>query len=154
MFKHIPALALICTMTACSTPLQKNQARLKVSSYPEGAIISSGAVSGPSPQSIQWTLPGANGYANITATWPSGARQVVRVPLAGGADGTYVIPRPNAPGLETDNQYASRLRQQDDAQNAALVKAFTDGVTGGAQKKEKVSCISNRLGNIVHTECE
>jgi len=154
VIRRIVLLTVICTVAACASPLQKNQARLKVSAFPEGAIISSGTVSGPSPQSIQWTLPGSIGYANVTATWISGARQLVRLQLVGGTDGAFVISRPNAPGVDKDLQYAVRLRQQDDAQNAALVKALTDGLTGGAQKKDKVSCISNRLGNLTHTECE
>jgi hypothetical protein len=84
----------------------------------------------------------------------SGAKQIVRLSLTGGTDGTYVISRPNVPGLQTDMQYAASLQQHDDAQNAALVKAFTDGFTGGDQKKSKVSCDSTRLGNMVHTECQ
>jgi len=152
--KHIVAFTVICALAACTPPLQKNQARITISSFPEGAIISSGTVSGPSPQSMQWTLPGSVGYATATATWISGAKQVVRLQLTGGTNGTYVISRPNAPGVDIDVQYAVRSHQQDDAQNAALLKAFTDGLTGGAQKKEKVSCISNRLGSMVHTECE
>lgn len=89
----------------------------------------------------------------------SGATRVVRLNLTGGADGTYVISRPNVPGLQTDLQYAMTLQQHnaamhaaDDAANGALVKAFADGLTGG--DKAKVHCVSTRIGTIVDTDCK
>lgn len=150
----VAIFAILFVTAGCAVPVAKNQARISISSFPEGAVISSGNISGTSPQLIRWTLPGPTGYALVTATWVSGAQRIVRLNLSGGTDGGYVIARPDVPGLQTDLQYAARLHRQNDAQNAELLKAFTDGLNGNGQKKSGVSCDSIRMGTMVHTECK
>ena len=83
----------------------------------------SGVVARPSPVIIVWTM--AKGTyidaAIISATWVSGVNTTTRLNLYAGQDGAYTMQRPSLPGMQLDNDYASKAATQQDSSAEGLI---------------------------------
>lgn len=152
--------AIFCLLVAaaflsgCSSAPSRDEARLHVGSYPEGAMITVPGASGKAPAAWTWTLPKGQLQISqlVTARWVSGATASQRVNLAGGSDYEIVISRPNVPGAEIDSRYAIEQQRQSDQSALEFSNALNSAVQSAAPKPT-VNCTSTRLGNTVDTSC-
>ncbi len=148
--KAIVMIAALLLLNGCATPLRPDEARIAISSNPPGATITSGNGSAPAPQTLVWTVPNGTGTSSpITATWVSGAKTTVRLNLIAGTEKTYVIQRPNVPGIDADIRWAVHLREQD----AAASRALAEALSSTSKSDKTVRCTSTRIGIMVDTEC-
>lgn len=127
--KYLAVVIAICALCACQT-----NAKLTVSSQPEGAYITSlqGTYGGVAPYSFYYTIDetrskrdakGCWVVQGVVAQWASGARvKQDEYTLCGSAVGNYtaVVNRPHdAPNLNVDLNYAMQLQANRAAQAEA-----------------------------------
>lgn len=152
--RHLLALPLsmaLLVLTACATAPAPRSAQLTYETQPEGATLYEGGQSiGVAP--VQRIYPAAAEGAQIrtpevTAVWPSGAKETYFTLLPAGADRVATIERPAAaPGLQADLDHARKFqtaRQQalqrekealarEQRQNSDRCKAQRAGASPGA----------------------
>jgi hypothetical protein len=116
---HLPSVVLsvaVCAALAgcASGGPAAMQATLFYESLPEGATLYEGGQSlGVAPVTKTYTATGSAGpikTPEVTAVWPSGAKETYFTFLPPGADRVATIERPkSAPGLQTDLDNAKRF---------------------------------------------
>jgi hypothetical protein len=114
--KRVFLMTLVCAagLAACASgPVAKNS-MLTYETLPEGAqLFEAGKLIGTAP--VTRTYP-SDGKADsvrtpdVTAVWPSGAKETYYTFLKVGSDRTATIERPaSAPGLQTDQENAKKF---------------------------------------------
>jgi len=108
------ALVLASALSGCVEAPLKKGAMLTYETVPDGALLYEGGQSlGVAP--VSRTYPGDGKSATIrtpdvTAVWPSGAKEVYFTLLPVGEDRVATIERPkSAPGLQTDLDNAKKI---------------------------------------------
>jgi hypothetical protein len=105
--------ALATALSACAGLPQSKDAQLIIETVPEGAMLyEAGEALGPAPVTRVYKHDGKSETLRtpeVTAVWPSGARERFWTVLPPGADRAATIERPkNAPGLQVDLDNAKK----------------------------------------------
>jgi hypothetical protein len=121
------ALAL-AGLGGCANVSATKDALLTYESLPEGAVIyEAGQALGPAPVTRTYAHDGKSESIRtpeVTAVWPSGARQTFWTLLPPGADRVATIERPQgAPGLQADLDHARKVAAQRESDAARAKEA-------------------------------
>jgi hypothetical protein len=108
------ALVLASALSACVEAPLKQGAMLTYETVPDGALLyESGQSLGVAPVSRTYRGDGKSATIrtpDVTAVWPSGAKEVFYTSLKVGTDRSATIERPKAaPGLQADLENASKF---------------------------------------------
>lgn len=114
---NLLTLAALAALAACAELPQSQDARLTYETQPEGAMLFEGARSlGPAPLMRIYPHDGKSSNIRtpeVTAVWPSGAKESFWTLLPLGSDRETTIERPkNAPGLEADLEHAKKVAHE------------------------------------------
>lgn len=116
----LPAACLAMLLAACAAVAPTGDVTLTYETNPEGATLFEGGRSlGPAP--VTRTYPNAAKAETVrtpevTAVWPSGARETWYTVLPAGADRVATIERPkSAPNLQADLDHAKTVAASKEA---------------------------------------
>jgi hypothetical protein len=109
-----PALLLLCALAGCASGPVSKDAMLTYETKPEGAMLFEGTQAlGAAPQSRTYKHDGKTASIKtpeVTAIWPSGAKETYYTLVPPGADLMATIERPkNAPNLQADLDNAKKF---------------------------------------------
>ena len=107
-------MAAVASLAACAGGPPPTQAMLTYTTSPEGATLFEGGQSiGTAPATRTYQSDGKSDNSrtpDVTAVWPSGAKEVFYTSLKVGTDRSATIERPKAaPGLQADLENASKF---------------------------------------------
>lgn len=110
----LTALVLAASLAGCAAPPRSKDVMVTYETVPEGAnLFEGGRALGPAPVTRTYKHDGvltSITTPEVTAVWPSGARETFFAILPPGADRVATIDRPKgAPGLETDLAHAKKI---------------------------------------------
>jgi len=159
--KSFNVVCVALALTSCSAPLKQNQTEFKIDSFPAGASISAGTVTGTAPVSWIYTSNSERKTVPFTATWPSGAKVSLNIIVSPGRQVSYTFQRPiNAPGLSTDIQWANYLQKRNEAEQQPIADALRsfneDNAKRNASQRisKPIDCTSTKSGsNTISTTC-
>jgi hypothetical protein len=109
-----PTLLVLCSLAGCASGPVSKDAMLTYETKPEGAMLFEGALAlGAAPQSRTYKHDGkaaAIKTPEVTAVWPSGAKETYYTLVPPGADLVATIERPkSAPNLQADLDNAKKF---------------------------------------------
>lgn len=112
--RFLTAFVLAASLAGCAAPPRSKDVMVTYETVPEGAtLFESGRALGPAPVTQTYKHDGISASITtpeVTAVWPSGAKETFFAILPPGADRVATIERPkSAPGLETDLAHAKKI---------------------------------------------
>lgn len=125
----LTAFLVLGGLGGCANLPATKDALLTYESLPEGAVIyENGQSLGPAPVTRTYGHDGKSESIRtpeVTAVWPSGARQTFWTLLPPGADRVATIERPQgAPGLQADLDHAKMVAAQRESDAARAKEAI------------------------------
>jgi len=110
----LSAVVVAAALAGCAAPQRSKDAMLTYETLPEGATLFEGGQSlGMAPVTRTYKHDGVSTSINtpeVTAVWPSGAKETFFTRLPPGADRVATIERPKgAPGLDADLGHAKKI---------------------------------------------
>lgn len=125
----LTAFLVLGSLGGCANLPATKDALLTYESLPEGAVIyENGQSLGPAPVTRTYGHDGKSESIRtpeVTAVWPSGARQTFWTLLPPGADRVATIERPQgAPGLQADLDHAKKVAAQRESDAARAKEAI------------------------------
>jgi len=148
------ALLLAAVLSGCANAPQSADVVLTYETKPEGAELFEGGKSiGIAPVTRTYRNEAKTETLrtpDVTAVWPSGAREVYYTLLPGGADRVATIERPkNAPGLQADLDNARKIVA---AKEAEVRRQREDALRDQARNSQRCKDQMSK-GNVATNDC-
>lgn len=148
-------LALVsASLAGCAAVPAPTQAMLTYETVPEGAVIYEGTQNlGPAPVTRTYNSDGKSTTIRtpeVTAVWPSGAKESYYTLIPVGADRTATIERPKAaPGLQADLDNAKKFISAKDAEARRIKEAAARDLARGSDRCK----VQQSKGNVATNDC-